>query len=504
MGDPTIQPTGLGANGLPVVPNVQTTSPTNTTTTPIATPEYQRTIEEQRQAYQNEGQAIQQGTDAKVLSAQKQSDLYSGNLDKDQEYLRQRQIADDAATKRIEDQRRQSEYDERMARIAANPTSYWDDRTAGERTQARIGVWLGVLGGALKQSDNNVALDYLNKQIEIDTKNKAARAERLMKLAEHSTGVLSEAYRQRAEDLADKDAQRKVGWDVVGKQVEAATMASQVPQAQAQGAQLLAQVQAKGAEAEQAARAKIMATTTHEGQKVVTTQAISKAGEVAPRGTQDVAIAAKWEEQAKLADKLNELIAGGKLPTPEQVSDITNNANAVVARKAAEEHSPVQVVWGRLLRKAGALPDSIYPKDMDAETKEAWRIHTLLGHTQSIAEAGTGFLGNTSTTEAIFGPRVATQGDDADMIRKKFQNTADFTLTTAKRVAEVSRAGMAERRFGDSMYGSPKGQQAPAPMSDLERFRKARAILADPSADPAMKASAKKDRDEIAAKVKAQ
>jgi len=69
MGDPTIQPTGLGANGLPVVPNVQTTSPTNTTTTPIATPEYQRTIEEQRQAYQNEGQAIQQGTDAKVLSA---------------------------------------------------------------------------------------------------------------------------------------------------------------------------------------------------------------------------------------------------------------------------------------------------------------------------------------------------------------------------------------------------------------------------------------------------
>jgi len=110
-----------------------------------------------------------------VLSAQKQSDLYSGNLDKDQEYLRQRQIADDAATKRIEDQRRQSEYDERMARIAANPTSYWDDRTAGERTQARIGVWLGVLGGALKQSDNNVALDYLNKQIEIDTKNKAAR-----------------------------------------------------------------------------------------------------------------------------------------------------------------------------------------------------------------------------------------------------------------------------------------------------------------------------------------
>jgi len=88
-----------------------------------------------------------------------------------------------------------------------------------------------------------------------------------MKLAEHSTGVLSEAYRQRAEDLADKDAQRKVGWDIMGKQVEAATMASQVPQAQAQGAQLLAQVQAKGAEAEQAARAKIMATTTHEGRR---------------------------------------------------------------------------------------------------------------------------------------------------------------------------------------------------------------------------------------------
>jgi len=248
----------------------------DTTTTPRVTDDYKRAAEAQGQAYQNEASAVQQDTDAKVLAAQGQADIYSQHLAQDQEYLRQRQIADAAATQRIEDKRRQAESDDRLARIAANPTSYWDDRTAGERTQARIGVWLGVLGGALGQSDHNVALDYLNKQIDKDTQNKAARAERLFKLAEHSTGALSDAYRQRAEDLGDKDAQRTVGWDIVAKQIQAATMASQVPEARAQGAQLLAQVQEKKETARAALQDKLTSTNVHEDKR---TEAVTAASQ---------------------------------------------------------------------------------------------------------------------------------------------------------------------------------------------------------------------------------
>jgi len=159
-----------------------------------------------------------------------------------------------------------------------------------------------------------------------------------MKLAEHSTGVLSEAYRQRAEDLADKDAQRKVGWDVVGKQVEAATMASQVPQAQAQERSYSPRYRPRAQRRNKQRGLKSWRPPRMKGRRSSPRRRLARP-EKWHRGHARCCYCSQVGGASKLADKLNELIAGGKLPTPEQVSDITNNANAVVARKAAEEHS---------------------------------------------------------------------------------------------------------------------------------------------------------------------
>jgi len=146
---------------------------------------------------------------ANVLGADDAHAAWQHNID--------RQAAASALQERI-DQARQT-YQERLEKAAAEPTSFWDDRTAGERTTARIGVWLSAFGAGISGGDNQ-AIKNINQQIEQDLKVKQARSERLFKLADLSSGMLADAYRARAEELGDMDAQRAAAHQVVLMQME--------------------------------------------------------------------------------------------------------------------------------------------------------------------------------------------------------------------------------------------------------------------------------------------
>ena len=134
-----------------------------------------------------------------------------------QQYAIDRQAAAAALRERV-DQARKT-YADRVQKAAEEPTKFWDDRTAGDRTMARIGVWLSAFGQGIAGGDNQ-AIHYLNQQIEQDLKVKQARSERLFKLADLSSGMLSDAYRARAEELGDMDAQRAAAHQVVLMQME--------------------------------------------------------------------------------------------------------------------------------------------------------------------------------------------------------------------------------------------------------------------------------------------
>jgi hypothetical protein len=237
-----------------------------------------------KEDYAKAGMAGSQATmaeaESKAIAQEKANALAEAETEEIRRYNIDRQAAAYDLQQRI-DTARQTHLD-RVQRAAAEPTKFWDDRTAGDRTQARIGVLLGVLGGAMNGTGKNTAQEYLDKQIELDTRNKAVRAERLMKLADQSSGVLSDASRARAEELGDMDAQRTAAHAVIASQIQNLINAGMPDQMRQQALQLKAKWDQTTAEKLQAGADKVAGQVVSENKK---TEAVNAASQpVAVRG----------------------------------------------------------------------------------------------------------------------------------------------------------------------------------------------------------------------------
>ena len=65
----------------------------------------------------------------------------------------------------------QTEYDNAVSDLGANvvdPKRYWKNKDAGDKILASIGIMLGALGGTLSGSNDNIALDLINREIDRD------------------------------------------------------------------------------------------------------------------------------------------------------------------------------------------------------------------------------------------------------------------------------------------------------------------------------------------------
>ena len=241
-------------------------------------------IRQGQMAAQQEQDAAATGNEAQVQVARQQANLYQGQAATDEQYLRERQALRVEHEQRLRDAH--ADLDQRIQAASQNPTSYWEDRSSADRTMARIGVFLGAIGGSVTGGGNK-ALDYLNSQITADTEAKQKRGEKLMKLAETSKGLLADAYRQRAEDLQDVDAQHAAGLQMISNQAETYAKTMLPTELQAQGMQKVAQLKQAAAMKLQEAHEKLNTRIESQGGHTVDVTALSAANQPQPHTLYD-------------------------------------------------------------------------------------------------------------------------------------------------------------------------------------------------------------------------
>lgn len=499
MADDLTAPSGTLAGppgSPPLTPSTTTYSPQTNVTRTAPSPGFLQGIRQGQMALQREKEGAQAETDAKVNVARQQAALYAGQADADQAYLHRRQELIDEHQKRL--QAAHQTLQERFERASQDPTNYWDDKSAEDKTWARIGIWMSAVGAGITGKDN-MALSYLNDQIKQDTARKQARAERLMKLAEQSRGALADAYRAKAEDLADVDAQHAAGLSVLANQAElyAKTMLPQ--ELQTQGIQKGAQLDAAAAQRLQEAHAQLNAKIESQGAHTTTVEGLAKGMGRLP-SSNDVSEAATAEVMAQKADRLEELTQQGFAPTPDEVADIANRERSFVA----SAHKEGESIWGnfagRVMRGAEAIPDSVLPKNLPEETKEWWRLQTELAHAQAVKfYGGMSWMTNPETYQHAMSPRAPQMGDQEEAIADKARSVINQARTVNRMQRDVSKTWQVENVVQNARDKQAPPKAAP-PMTDLQRWRKAKEILASPGADAGMRAQAQRDYEEIKAK----
>ena len=274
---PAAGATVLNPAGMAVYPSTHTGT---TTTTQTESPDTLALKQDYAQAGMAGSRATVAEAESKAIAQERANALAEAETEELRRHNIDRRAAAYDLQQRI-DTARQT-YLDRVQRAAAEPTKFWDDRTTGDRTQARIGVLLGVLGGAMNGTGQNTAQDYLDKQIELDTRNKAARSERLMKLADQSSGVLADAYRARAEELGDMDAQRAAAHAVVSAQMQNLINAGMPDQLRQQALQLKAKWDQTTAEKLQAGAEKVAGQVVQERSKTEAVNAASQPAQPVP------------------------------------------------------------------------------------------------------------------------------------------------------------------------------------------------------------------------------
>jgi len=276
---------GGGGGGAPgAVPYLNSSTPNVTIhgpsssggrSTPIATKGYREGIDREQASFVEQEKAIsaQLELDQKI-AAQKMAQVPQ-QAEADQAYLQHRQQLQAEHDARIARARAQHDQLFQRAVDSADQGDYWHDKTAEQKTMARIAVWLGAFGNG----PDNKAVSYIDDQIKQDAAMKAAKAERFYKLADMSKGALSDAYRQRAEELSNEDLNYAAGLKVAANYAErfAQTMLPQQQQIAAQAK--IAKLHQDAGKALQTSEEKLNATaTSHSESGSTTTQLPIAAG----------------------------------------------------------------------------------------------------------------------------------------------------------------------------------------------------------------------------------
>jgi hypothetical protein len=486
---------GIGANGLPLAPNVQTYSPETTTTRVQETPDWQKAVGRQEQSYTDLATATGAESAAKVSVAQQQADLYKAQAAKEAIYLREREARRAELNQRIQESHKV--LGERIAKASEEPTRYWDDKTSEQKSYARVGIILSALGAGITGGENK-AISYINNEIDRDVKLKQARAERLMKLAEQSRGMLSDAYRQRADELADMDAQRAAGWDIVARQAEIMAKTMVPVQMKAQGEAAVATIRQEAAKARLAAEENRKTQVVSQSAHTTTTEGLGKAAGRAAPSANDVVEYSTAEELEKKATRLEELTKKGEVPTPEQMAQYLDNTNVIVGRQLQESHGNGAVLVGKIGRALDALPSSSYPPSMTAGQREWMRLHTEMIHQMAVKKFGQSAMSNPESYHEFVDPLMYGRGNTREEGIEKALAGAQQMHTTWGNLRTLSKAGMQEDRaeaMGKPAPGTktatakPTVQPAmPAKLTPRQALEMAKARL---QADPNDKAARK-------------
>jgi hypothetical protein len=482
------QTAGVGANGLPLVENVQSYSPQSTTTRVVPTQQWRDSEKAVSQAAGDEITGVQNETAAKVQAASDEAAVMQPGVDADFRQQTDRITQQEESRQRIEEARQK--VTQTIADASKEPTKFWDDRTADQRTYARIGVALGGLAQGLSGSKSNQVLDYLEREVDRDTKAKQARAEHLYKLAEQSRGMLSDAYRERAEDLSNADLNRAANWSIIQKQAETIAKSGMAGQLTAQGQQLIAQIQGKTAGNIQAFENNLNTKTESQSARSVTTQKLGGSSGSTAR-VADADKAAMAQEMAEKAQDFAALSAKGAAPSAEQQADYYDRENKMVARQKSESESTVQSALGSVGRKAGVLPSGTFPEDWTEDNRRYMQLKTDMMHAYKVAQLGGSsglntpegyqhFVSTGMTGRGVTPEQAAAE--DKDLIR--WAQTQNQYVKDASRTGNITEAKGSDAKVAQRM-GNPSTAKAQDPMASMDLATakaKAQAILkADPN-----------------------
>jgi len=338
-----------------------------------------------------------------------------------------------------------TEFAQRQAELFEKPSTW---RTI----LGALAQGLGAYGAGLTRGPN-WAMEIIKSQQEQDLSLKKIRVEAAMEKMKAAGASVQhlDAYAKSAQERLV--AQQKAQIDAIDQR--AAQMLAPFPQAQRLWAEKAAAL--KTEQAEKVAKFVQESTgqttgggTATEGVKQSTTTG-SKEGtsEGRAKGAQQAAVA---KVQGEHAQKLEKLIdeSPDNFPSPQQIRQIQDNTNGLIRQQRVEEHSALQAFFGQALRNlrekgivdVKSVPSTIFDNtNMTPKQREAWTLHVLSAHTQSINEAGTGFLSNDISRDAIFSPRVAQPNDPHELNLEKVRNGIQFAKTTAQMMEDASREG---------------------------------------------------------------
>lgn len=290
------------ATGMPFMPNVQVTGPSSTTTRVRETPAYNEAVQRQEQAFSDQAAAEQAKTQAQIATAQQQAPLFQAEVERQKQILEAQQIA--RATHQARIDQAQTILNDRINR-AANQDDYFPPKQKDE-TWTRVGIMLSGLGSGMSGQEN-LALKYIDQRIEREARERQRRSENLFKLADQAKGALADAYRARAEELGDYDAQRAAGWDVVQKQAEALAKSGLIPGIAAQGNEALAKIQGEAAKARLQAEENRKTQVVSQSGHTVTTMGLGNKGG-SGMSAEAVTNAESFKQQAKALDEFAQIV----------------------------------------------------------------------------------------------------------------------------------------------------------------------------------------------------
>ena len=490
---------GVGANGLPLVENVQSYSPQSTTTRVAPTQQWRDSEKAVSQAAGDEITGVQNETAAKVQAARDEAAVMQPGVDADFRQQTDRITQQEEARQRIEENRQK--VSQTIAAASKEPTKFWDDKTADQRTYARIGVALGGLAQGLSGGKSNQVLDYLEREVDRDTKAKQARAEHLYKLAEQSRGMLADAYRERAEDLSNADLNRAANWSIIQKQAETIAKSGMAGQLTAQGQQLIAQIQGKTAEKIQSFENNLNTKTESQTAHSVTTQKLGGSSG-APARVADADKAAMAQEMAEKAQEFADLSAKpGAAPSADQIADYHDRENKMVARQKSESDSTVQSALGSVGRKVGALPSGTFPEDWTEDNRRYMQLKTDMMHAYKVAQLGGSsglntpegyqhFVSTGMTGRGVTPEQAAAE--DKDLIR--WAQTQNQYVKDASRTGNIVEAKGSDSKVASRM-GNPSATKAQDPVANMKLADMKARAKADLRADPNNARAAKFLRD---------
>ena len=400
-----------------------------------------------------------------------------------------------------------AEFQQRQAELFEKPSTW---RTI----LGAIAQGLGAYGAGLTRGPN-WAFEIIKSQQDHDMQLKKVRVEAAMEKMKAAGASIQhlDAYAKAAQERLV--AQQKAQIDAIDQR--AAQMLAPFPQAQRAWAEKSAAMKAEQAEkVAKFVQESTAEATTHgtdvEGTKQ--TDVVGKATGASEQRTKGLQQAAVVKVQGEHAEQLEKLIdaSPNNFPSPQQIRQIQDNTNALIRQQRVEEHSALQAFFGQALRSARenglvdvrSVPSSIFDNTgMTPKQKEAWTLHVLSAHTQSINEAGTGFLSNDVSRDAIFSPRVAQPNDPHELNLQKVRSGITFAKTAAQMVentvdkaeergekAKARReAATGARKEGAATGGPTKEQRAAVTVAKQvlrfpdrfpsERVEKAKRVLAN-------------------------